>query len=59
MIKMSITMNFTNRERYCKAINHLFANPDKYKVVCRGRDYGAAIKAHGMECGWYVEFRMA
>lgn len=53
---MFITLRFTERDRYCKAIRHLFANPEKYKVECRGKDYGAAIKAPSAECGWYIEF---
>lgn len=55
---MDITIRFTTRERYCKAINHLWANADKYKVMCRGKDYGADIKAPTSECGWYIEFRI-
>lgn len=52
-----ITLRFTSRERYRKAIRHLWAHPDKYKVECRGKDYGAPIKAPSAECGYYIEYR--
>lgn len=51
-----ITMRFTNRRRYGKALRHLWAHPEKYKVVCRGKDYGADIKAPRCEYGWYIDF---
>lgn len=51
-----ITMRFTNRERYCKAIRHLWAHPDRYKIGTRGKDYGAPIKAPYAECGWYIKY---
>lgn len=54
---MTITMRFTSRERYGKALRFLWAHLDKYHVECRGKDYGAPIKAHAAECGWYIEFR--
>ena len=54
---MTITMRFTSRERYSKALRFLWAHLDKYHVECRGKDYGAPIKAPAAECGWYIEFR--
>ena len=53
---MIITMRFTSRVRYGVAIKHLWAHPERFKVLCRGRDYGAIIKTPGAECGWYIEF---
>lgn len=53
---MFITMNFTNRERYCKAVRYLMANKDKYNLINRGRDYGAMLKAPNTDHGWYVYF---
>jgi hypothetical protein len=51
---MSITMKFTNRDRYRRAINHLWAHPEKYEVKSRGKDYGMSAKDRAF--GWYVEF---
>ena len=51
-----IIIRFTTRERYCKALRHLFENRDKYRIECRGKDYGAKIKAPNAECGWYILF---
>ena len=45
---MEITMKFSKRERYCKAINHVYDHPEKYVVICRGKDYRFG--------GWYVAF---
>lgn len=33
-------------------VNH----PEQYNVICRGRDYGAAIKDHVEGCGWYIDY---
>ena len=51
-----ITIRFTSRERYGKAIRHLWANPEKYKVECRGKDYGSAFKVPNADYGFYIEF---
>lgn len=51
-----MTMRFTKRERYCKALKHMFNNWGKYRVVSRGKDYGADIKANGADNAWYIDF---
>lgn len=53
---MFITLNFTTRERYCKAVRYLMGKADKYNFISSGKDYGAAIKAQNADCGWYVYF---
>ena len=53
---MFITLTFTSRERYCKAVRFLMANADKYHFINRGRDYSAPIKAKNAECAYYVYF---
>lgn len=45
---MLITMKFSRRDRYCRAINYLWRQQEKYCVICRGRDY-----RYG---GWYIGF---
>lgn len=47
---MEITLKFTKRSRYCKALNHLWDHPEKYAVICYGGIYGASTN-------WYVEYK--
>ena len=53
---MFITLTFTKRENYCRAIRYLMARRDKYNLINSGRDYSAAIKAPKMDHAWYVYF---
>lgn len=45
-----------NRKRYAKAVAHMYAHPEKYEVIARGRDYGADLKDPAAGCGWYVHY---
>ena len=65
MIRMSIaarerqhmiSLEFTNRQRYCKALRRLWACHEKYMVVCHGKNYEAWNKAPRMEYSWYIDF---
>lgn len=41
------TLNFSTRERYCKAVNVIY-NSTKYKLTAKGKYLDGS--------GWYVEF---
>ena len=56
-MKPTITLRFSSRDRYRKAITHLWNHPDRYALICRGKDYGAMLKDRITGCGWYIEYR--
>lgn len=54
---MELTFRTSNRERYAKAVSHMFCHPEKYIVIVRGRDYSAASKDEKRGCGFYVRYK--
>lgn len=52
---MMLTLRISSRDRYVRAINHLYSN-HKYQVVSRGKDYSASQKDVARGYGWYINF---
>lgn len=46
---MEITLHFTNRNRFCRGLNHLRDHPEKYAITCYGRILGSTDS-------WYIEY---
>lgn len=46
----------SKRERYAKALRHMLEHPERYKVITRGRDYGADSIDCAAGCGWYITY---
>lgn len=53
---MELTIRFSNRQRYAKAVAHMFAHPEKYSVSVRGTDYSASLKDPKLGCGFYITY---
>ena len=55
---MTLTFRASKRERYVTAIKHMWNHPERYKVIVRGKDYGACIQDKRYGCGWYIEYQL-
>ena len=46
----------SKRDRYAKAMRHMLTHPERYELICYGRDYSADLKDPAAGCGWYIHY---